>query len=54
MKRKFNDTGLCVPHRHYMVDISAKIEQIFELVEVSISQLIAPGSSVRQPPFLYS
>ncbi len=34
MKRKFNDTGLCVPHRHYMVDISAKIEQIFELVEV--------------------
>ncbi len=33
MKRKFNDTGLCVPKRHYMVDISAKIEQILELVE---------------------
>ncbi|MCP4352887.1 MAG: AAA family ATPase [Desulfobacterales bacterium] len=33
MKRKFNDTGLCVPQRHYMVDTSAKIEQIFELVE---------------------
>ncbi len=33
MKRKFNDTGLCVPHRHYMVDTSAKIEQITELVE---------------------
>ncbi len=33
MKRKFNDTGLCVPHRHYMVDTSAKIEQIIQLVE---------------------
>ncbi len=33
MKRKFNDTGLCVPHRHYMADTSAKIEQIIQLVE---------------------
>lgn len=33
MKRKFNDTGLCVAHRHYMVDISAKIDQIMRMVE---------------------
>ncbi|MCP4106238.1 MAG: AAA family ATPase [Desulfobacteraceae bacterium] len=33
MKRKFNDTGLCMPHRHYMADTSAKIEQIIQLVE---------------------
>ena len=33
MKRKFNDAGLCVPRRHYMVDTSAKIEQIIRLVE---------------------
>ena len=33
MKRKFNDTGVCVSERNYMVDTSAKIEQIFELVE---------------------
>ncbi len=33
MKRKFNDTGLCVPRRHYMADTSAKIAQILELVE---------------------
>ncbi len=33
MKRKFNDTGLCIPHRHYMADTSAKIEQIMKLVE---------------------
>ena len=31
--RKFNVTGICVPDKHYMVDISEKIEQIFQLVE---------------------
>jgi len=33
MKKKFNDTGLCVPNRHYMVDISGKIARIVRLVE---------------------
>ena len=33
MKKKFNDTGLCVPHRHYMADTSKKIEQIIRLIE---------------------
>jgi hypothetical protein len=33
MIRKFNDTGVCVPDRHYMVDISGKIAQITQLVE---------------------
>ncbi len=33
MKRKFNDTGLCVPRRHYMVDTSSKIESILEMVD---------------------
>ncbi len=32
-RKKFNDTGLCVPGRHYMVDISRKIEQIVALIE---------------------
>jgi len=31
--RKFNVTGICVPTRHYMVDVSAKIEKIFSMVE---------------------
>jgi len=35
MQKEFNDTGLCVPHRHYMVDISAKVEKISELVAKS-------------------
>ena len=25
MEREFSVTGLCVPHKHYMVDISNKI-----------------------------
>ena len=31
--REFNVTGICVPNRHYMVNTSEKIEQIFKLVE---------------------
>ena len=31
--KKFNVTGLCVPKKHYMVDISGKIAQIRKLVD---------------------
>lgn len=33
MQREFNDTGVCVANRHYMVDTSAKIAQILALIE---------------------
>ena len=33
MEREFNVTGLCVPHKHYMVDISSKVKQIKELID---------------------
>ncbi|MCD8370011.1 MAG: hypothetical protein LUC94_06760 [Clostridiales bacterium] len=29
-RKKFNITGLCIPDRHYMVDVSEKINQIIE------------------------
>jgi len=32
MRRKFNVTGLCVPQKHYMVDISNKLNKITEMV----------------------
>ena len=32
MPKEFNDTGLCIPARHYMADTSAKLEQILYLV----------------------
>ena len=31
--REFNDTGVCVPHLHYMADRSAKIKELVALVE---------------------
>ncbi len=33
MQKEFNDTGLCIPSRHYMTDTSKKIEHIVTLVE---------------------
>ena len=31
--REFNSTGLCVPRKHYMVDISGRVAQICTMVE---------------------
>ena len=31
--KKFNVTGLCVPKKHYMVDVSGKIDQILKLID---------------------
>ena len=31
--RRFNVTGLCVANKHYMVDISGKLEQIGEMID---------------------
>lgn len=33
MKKRFNTTGVCVPRKHYMVDISNKLVQIKELID---------------------
>lgn len=31
--KEFNVTGLCIPEKHYMVDINSKIEKIAEMVD---------------------
>ena len=31
--KKFNVTGTCIPDMHYMVDITAKLEQIKTMVD---------------------
>ncbi len=31
--KKFNITGTCIPEKHYMVDISKKIQKILEMIE---------------------
>jgi len=33
MKKRFNSTGVCVSRKHYMVDISDKLEQIKKLID---------------------
>lgn len=33
MKKRFNYKGVCIPEKHYMVDISNKTAQIFKMVE---------------------
>ena len=33
MKRRFNITGLCIPEKHYMVDIKSRLEEIRALIE---------------------
>jgi len=33
MKKRFNITGACIPEKHYMVDISGKINEVFKMVE---------------------
>jgi len=32
MGKKFNTTGVCIPHLHYMVDLTDKLEQIEKMV----------------------
>ena len=33
MKRKFNSTGLCVPQKHYMVDLESRLRAIQTMVD---------------------
>ena len=33
MNRKFNTTGVCIPHLHYMVDITNKLNKIEAIVD---------------------
>ncbi|MGD2085318.1 MAG: hypothetical protein PVH61_03955 [Candidatus Aminicenantes bacterium] len=31
MKRIFNTTGTCIPTRHFVADVSAKVDQVMEM-----------------------
>ena len=31
--KRFNITGVCIPHMHYMVDTTVKVEKIAELIK---------------------
>src|SRR3989339_2153349 len=33
MAKKFNTQGTCIPEKHFMVDISKKLEKIIEMID---------------------
>ncbi|MFK7980287.1 MAG: AAA-like domain-containing protein, partial [Saprospiraceae bacterium] len=33
MKKKFNITGICYPHRHYMMDSTQKMKEVMQMVD---------------------
>ena len=33
MRREFNITGLCVPEKHYMVNLDSRLEQMKKMVD---------------------
>ena len=44
----FNTTGVCIPEKHYMVNISGRLQQIRELVDAgNILLLTGPDNMVR-------
>jgi hypothetical protein len=32
MKRIFNTTGTCIPTRHFVADVSGKVDQVMEMI----------------------
>jgi hypothetical protein len=50
MMRHFNTTGLCVPEKDYMVDLSSRLEQIKDMVHKGDYFTINRGSSTGRPP----
>lgn len=47
--KEFNVTGTCIASKHYMVDISNKLDKIIELIEkINILPSIVQDSMGRQ------
>ncbi|WP_265231205.1 hypothetical protein [Clostridium sporogenes] len=40
MKKRFNVTGTCIPEKHYMVDVSNKLESILELINIEGKEIL--------------
>lgn len=47
MKKRFNVTGLCLPERHYMADISERLEEMKAYVDAGDYFTV---NRARQPP----
>lgn len=54
MVKKFNTTGLCIPEKHYMADISAKLRSICEMVDRGDYFSINCGRQYGKTTLLYA
>ena len=52
--KKFNITGLCIPNKHYMVDISDKVKKIMGLIDDECYFTINRGRQYGKTTTLYS
>jgi len=52
--KEFNVTGLCIPERHYMVDISNKLKLIIETVDKGAYFTIIGRDNLAKPLLLMS
>ena len=51
--RKFNITGVCIPALHYMVDTSAKIAQIGQMIDDGLYFIINRARQFGKTTTLY-
>jgi hypothetical protein len=47
--KKFNTTGVCIPSKHYMADISEKAQEIKKLVDDGKYFMITGQDSTGKP-----
>ena len=48
MRREFNITGLCVPKKHYMINLNSRLEQMRKMIEKGIYCYIPGFSEYRE------
>ncbi|MGP3779714.1 AAA-like domain-containing protein [Halanaerobium saccharolyticum] len=51
--RKFNTTGVCIPEKHYMADVSKKIREIEKMVEAGKYFIISKPHQTGKTTILY-
>ncbi len=54
MKRRFNITGLCIPSKHYMVDLSGRLEEIRGMIDEGLYFSINRGRQFGKTTLLHA
>ncbi len=54
MKKRFNITGLCIPSKHYMVDLSGRLEEIRGMIDEGLYFSINRGRQFGKTTLLHA